>query len=92
MKYWRGFICAALFLVLTWALTTFAQAHTALIDMIYPYSARLIQTFLADWTAGVSFCLWQLIVVVLVVVALASIVAMIVLPEGYTVPENVFAG
>ena len=79
MKYWRGFICAALFLVLTWALTTFAQAHTALIDMIYPYSARLIQTFLADWTAGVSFCLWQLIVVVLVVVALASIVAMIVL-------------
>ena len=79
MKYWRGFICAAIFAALTWALSAFSQAHTTLVDMIYPYSSRLIQTFLADWTSGVSFCMWQLIVVVLVVGLLASIVAMIVL-------------
>lgn len=79
LKYWRGFICAAIFGVLTWALTEFAAAHSNLVDMIYPYATRLIQTFLADWTAAAPFCLWQLLAVLLVVALLASIVAMIVL-------------
>lgn len=79
MKYWRGYICAAIFAALTWALTSFAEAHGTLIDMIYPYTTRLVQTFLADWTVTADFCLWQLIVVVLAVLVLASIVAMIIL-------------
>ena len=79
MKYWRGYLTAALFAALAWALTTFAKAHTKLIDAVYPYFSRLIQTSLADWTATAPFCLWQLLLVVLGVGALASIVAVVVL-------------
>ena len=79
MKYWRGYIVAALCAALTLALMAFSESHGALVDMIYPYASRLIQTSLAEWTAGVDFCLWQLVVIVLGVVALASIVVMIAL-------------
>ena len=79
MKYWRGYITAAVVAAITWALMAFAKSHTILVDMVYPYATRLIQTSLADWTAGASFCLWQLIVVLLGVLVLASIVAMIIL-------------
>lgn len=78
MKYWRGYIVAALTAAFTWALTEFAKAHGSLVDMVYPYVTRMIQDFLAGWTADVSFCLWQLLAVLLVVIAIASIVLMIV--------------
>ena len=79
MKYLRGYIVAAVFLVLTIALTTFCAEHTILVDMVYPYATRMIQTSLAEWSSGIDICLWQLLVVVLGVLALASIVAMILL-------------
>ena len=79
MKYWRGYIVAALFAALTWALMVFAKEYGNLVDMIYPYATRLIQTTLADWTGEVSFCLWQLIAALLGVALLASVVAMVVL-------------
>lgn len=78
MKYWRGYITAALFAALTWGLTEFAKAHGALVDMIYPYVTRMLQDFLAGWTADVSFCLWQLLAVLLVILAISSIVLMII--------------
>lgn len=79
LKYWRGYIAAAALALLTWGLTKFAAAHGALVDMVYPYVSRLIQDALAEWTSGVSFCLWQVLAVLLVVLFLASIVAMILL-------------
>ena len=79
MKYWRGYIAAGLMLALTMGLMAFAEAHEKLVDMIYPYMTRLIQTSLADWSSGIEVCLWQVIAVLLVVVFLASIVVMIVL-------------
>ena len=79
MKYWRGYIAAAIFAAIAWAVSEFARTHTVVVDMVYPYLTRLIQTTLAEWSAGVDFCLWQLLVVVLVVAVLASIVVMIVL-------------
>ena len=79
MKYWRGYIVAALCAALTWALTSFAAAHGTLVDMIYPYATRLILTALAEWTASVDFCLWQLVAALLGVALLASVVAMVVL-------------
>ena len=79
MKYWRGYITAAIFAVVTLGLREFAKTHQTLVDMVYPYISRLIQTFLAGWCAGVEFCLWQVIAVLLVVLLLASIVVMIVL-------------
>lgn len=79
MKYWRGYLVAAIFAAITRALMQFAQTHAALVDMIYPYVTRMIQGTLADWSAGVDFLLWQLLAMVLVIGLLASIVLMIVL-------------
>lgn len=79
MKYWRGYLTAAIFAAITWALQAFADSHRSLVDMIYPYVTRLIQTFLAGWCDSVAFCLWQVIAVLLLVILLASIVVMIVL-------------
>ena len=79
MKYWRGYITAAIFAAITWALTEFAKAHSVLVDMVYPYVTRLIQTTLATWSGEADFLLWQLFAVLLGVLLLASIVVMIVL-------------
>ena len=78
MKYWRGYIVAALFAALTVALTAFSKSHSVLVDMVYPYVSRLIQTSLSGWVSGADFCLWQLLLVLLGVLALASIVLMII--------------
>ena len=78
MKYWRGYIVAAALALLSYGLTQFAAAHSNLVDMVYPYATRLVQDFLAEWSAGVAFCLWQVLAVVLVVVFLASIAALVI--------------
>lgn len=78
MKYWRGYLVAAIFAACTWGLIEFAQTHWVLVDMVYPYVTRLIQNFLANWSAGVEFCLWQLILIVMGVAALASVVMMVI--------------
>ena len=79
MKYWRGYIVAAAFALLSVGLMHFAAAHQNLVDMFYPYVTRMIQDALANWTANASFCLWQVLAVVLVVLFIASIVVMILL-------------
>ena len=79
MKYWRGYIAAGIFGLIAWALMEFAKAHSGLVDMIYPYMTRLIQTSLAQWTAGTEFLVWQILAIVLLVALLASIVLMVVL-------------
>ncbi len=78
MKYWRGFLVAAVVAACTWALIAFCQSHWLLVDMVYPYVSRLIQNFMADWSAGVSYCLWQMCILVLVAGVLASVVMMII--------------
>ena len=79
MKYWRGYLVAAIVAALTWGLVKFAEAHTVLIDMVYPYVTRILVSSLADWSSAVDVCLWQLIVLVLAVGVLASIVLMVLL-------------
>lgn len=79
MKYWRGYLVAAIVAAISWALIQFAQAHTVLVDMIYPYVTRLIISSMADWTSGFSFCLFQVLVMGLIAGGIASIVLMIVL-------------
>ena len=79
MKYWRGYLVAAILAAITWGLTQLAQRYTVLVDMVYPYLTRTVQSFLSSWTAGVDFCLWQVALVLLVVMVLSSIVMMIVL-------------
>lgn len=79
MKYWRGYLVAGIFLALSWALHQFAAAHSILVDMIYPYVTRIIINSLADWSGAMSFCLWQVLLVGMVILGLVSIVLMIVL-------------
>ena len=78
MKYWRGYLTAAIFGAMTWALMQFGQRFTTLVDMIYPYVIRTMQDMLATWTGSVDFCLWQVIALGLLIVVIASVVLMIV--------------
>ena len=79
MKYWRGYLVAAIIAAMTWALTQFAQAHSVLVDMIYPYVTRMIITSMSQWTGAMPFCLWQVLLIGLVLAGLVSIVLMIIL-------------
>ena len=77
MKYWRGYLTAAIFAALTAVLMHFAENYSKLVDMIYPYLTRMIQNYLTSWSSGFEFCLWQLLAVLLVVLAIATVVLMI---------------
>jgi len=79
LKYWRGYITAAIFAGITWVLLQMGQRFTVLIDMVYPYVIRTLQSMLAEWSGGVDFCLWQLAAVALGVIALVTVVLMIIL-------------
>ncbi len=75
MKYWRGFLVAGIIGACTWGLTTFAETHRTLIDMIFPYISRMIIGGTADWSAAVSFCVWQALLV-FAILAVAAIIAL----------------
>ena len=79
MKYWRGYLIAAIIAAITVAINRLAATYSDLVDMVYPYLTRTVQTFLAEWSGGLDFCVWQVAAVVLLLVALVSIVLMIVL-------------
>ena len=79
MKYWRGYLVALILAACAWGLMVFAQSHWVLVDMVYPYTARLIQNFMTQWSSSAAYCLWQLFVLILVAGVIASIVLMIVL-------------
>ena len=79
MKYWTGFLTAGIIAAVTWALMRLAENFNALVDMVYPYITRTALSFLAEWSSGVSFCLWQMAALLLGIGAVASIVVMIVM-------------
>ena len=79
MKYWRGYLVAAILGFFSWALLDFAKNHTQLVDMFYPYSTRMIQGTLAQWSGGTDQLLWQLLLVLFVVVVMSTVVLMIIL-------------
>ena len=78
MKYWRGYLTAAILVAFTWGLREFAKAHSVLVDMIYPYVTRMAQSFLTDWSSGVAYCLWQMLLLVMVALVIATIVLMLI--------------
>ncbi len=77
MKYWFGYLTAAIIGAITWVLMQFGERFSTLVDMVYPYVIRTLQGYLAQWSAGVDFLLWQFLAVVLAVVILATLVAVI---------------
>lgn len=83
MKYWRGFLVAGILAAITLGLQWIAKRFTQLVDMVYPYLTREIQGFLAGWSGGVDFTVWQVLVMLIIAVLAASIVLMIVLKWNF---------
>ena len=83
MKYWRGYLTAAIFAGLTLALQQFAKNHGDLLDMFYPYMTRIVQDILVGWSGGFSFCLWQILAGVFVVFLIVTIVLMVILKWNF---------
>lgn len=79
LKYWFGYLTAAIFGAITWVLMRFGERFSTLVDMVYPYVIRTSESILAQWAGGVDFPVWQLLAVALGALILASIVLMIVL-------------
>lgn len=77
MKYWFGYLVAAIIAGFTWVLQQFGQRFSTLVDMVYPYVIRTMEDFLAGWSGQVDFLLWQFLAVVLGVLVLASLVVVI---------------
>jgi len=83
VKYWRGYLVAAILAAITWALGEFAKAHSVLVDMIYPYMTRLVVTSMANWTAEMPFCLWQVLLIAMVVAGVVTVILMILLKWNF---------
>ncbi len=79
MKYWRGYLAAAIFGFISWALLQLGEKFTTLVDMVYPYISRMVQDILCGWSSQVDFLLWQVALLLLGVILLATVVLMIVL-------------
>ena len=74
MKYWAGYITALILGAITWALGQLASRYSTLVDMVYPYVSRTIQDVLAQWSGSVDFCLWQLVLLLIIIVSIAALV------------------
>ena len=74
MKYWRGYLTAAILAAFTWVLIQMGQRYTTLVDMVYPYVSRSVQSFLTAWTGGVDFLVWQTAAIFLVILLIATLV------------------
>ena len=72
MKYWRGYLTAAILAAFTRVLIQMGQKYTTLVDMGYPYVTRSVQSFLTAWTGGVDFLVWQTAVLFLVILLIAT--------------------
>ena len=78
MKYWRGYLAAAIFAAITLAFRQIAQTHTKLVDMIYPYVTRMVQNYMTGWSGAVDFCVWQVLLLALIVLGFATVVLMVI--------------
>ena len=74
MKYWRGYLTTAILAAFTWVLIQMGQRYTTLVDMVYPYVTRSVQSFLTAWTGGFDFLVWQTAVLFLLILLVATLV------------------
>ena len=77
MKYWWGYLIAAIFGGFSWCLTQLGEQYSELVDMVYPYVTRSLQTMLSTWTGSVDVLVWQVLLVAAIVIALAVLVVVI---------------
>ena len=82
MKYWFGYLVAAIFGAISWVLLQFGEKFSNLVDMVYPYVIRNLQNYLAEWTSVVEYPVWQLLAIVLLVLILATLVLVVILKRS----------
>ena len=83
MKYWRGYLAAAIFAAISWGFVSFAKAHPVMIDMVYPYLTRIYISSMVGWSAGTSACIWQVLLILGVIAIIATAVLMVVLKWNF---------
>ena len=83
MKYWRGFLVAAIVAAITLGLQLLAKQYHQIVDMFYPYLTREIQVFLAQWTGTVDFTVWQVLAMLVLVILLVTVLLMIMLKWNF---------
>lgn len=83
LKYWRGYLTAAIFAAITFGLTQLAKRFSPLVDMVYPYVTRSIQGILTQWSSAVDYTVWQVLALLLLIGLLATIVLMIALKWNF---------
>lgn len=83
MKYWRGYLAAAIFAAITWGFVSFAQAHPVMIDMVYPYLTRIYISSMAGWSAGTGACIWQVLLILGIIAVITTAVLMVVLKWNF---------
>ena len=64
MKYWWGYLTAAIFAAFSWALMQLGEKYSQLVDMVYPYVTRSVQGWLAQWSGSVDVLVWQIFSVI----------------------------
>ena len=79
MKYWAGYVTAAILGAIALALGRLADRYTTLVDMVYPYVTRTVQDMLAEWSGAVPFCMWQVAVMLLLIFVVAMLVLVVVM-------------
>ena len=67
LKYWAGYVTAAVLGAIALAMGRLAERYSTLVDMVYPYVTRTIQDVLAQWSSGVDFCVWQVVLMLLII-------------------------
>ena len=82
MKYWRGYLTAGILALITVGLMLIAERFSQLVDMVYPYVTREVQTILAGWSSTVEFTLWQVLVVAMVLAVVVTLVLAITLKKS----------
>ena len=83
MRYWRGYLTAAIIAAITMGLMMLAERFSSLVDMVYPYVTREFQSILAEWSSTVPFTLWQVLVVGMVLAVATTLVLMITLKWNF---------
>ena len=81
LKYWTGYLTAAILGAISWVLLQFGEKFTNLVDMVYPYVIRNVQNYLAQWTSVVEYPVWQVLAIVLAVLILATLVVLLNFPK-----------
>ena len=83
MRYWRGYLIAAIVGLITLGLTLLAQQYSQLVDAFYPFLTREVQTVLAGWSGTVEVTVWQVAAMLLILGLLLTVVLMIALKWNF---------